>query len=175
MAEKLSSDAVTQSNPGKPQPRRHVRELEGAPLTCSTQHEVELGPSGRSFLPGLSTSHIPTVRSHRTRSIQHYHPHSNELANPNRATAKKNKESRRPKLSQLHATIFSRICIDLYWCACTSASRSSCHEIAKLLSRWRITVIQDGAEFCIWWIYRICLAVCPVCTGTLGPQGLAKY
>ena len=81
------------------------------------------GPLGHSFLPGLNTNHIPTVHSHRTRSIQYYHPHSNELASPNRATAKRTR-----KAVQTLTTSCYKLRQDLYWRSCTSALWSSNHK-----------------------------------------------
>ena len=88
-----------------------------------------------------------SVHSHRTRSIQPYHPHCNELAILDRATAKRTRKT--SKLSQLHATNFARICIDVHVQVLRDRVVA---KLAKLLSRWRTPVIKDGAEFCIWWI-----------------------
>ena len=75
---------------------------------------------------------------------QRSHQHCNELAIPNRATAKRTRKT--SKLSQLHATNFARICINVH------AQVLRDRVVAKLLSKWRTPVIQYGAEFCIWWI-----------------------
>ena len=50
------------------------------------------------------------------------------------------------KLSQLRATNFARICIDVHVQVLQDRVVA---KLAKLLSRWRTSVIQDGAEFCI--------------------------
>ena len=49
------------------------------------------------------------------------------------------------KLSQLHATNFARICIDVHVQVLRNRAVA---KLAKLLSRWRAPVSQDGAEFC---------------------------
>ena len=52
------------SEPAQPRQRRE--------LAVVVQHPTRgRGPFGRSFLPCLSTNHIPAIRSHRARSIQH--------------------------------------------------------------------------------------------------------
>ena len=97
------------------------------------------GPLGCSFLFGLSTNHIPTVHSYRTRSIQHYHPHCNELANPNRATAKRTRKA-------VQALTTSRLQTSRGF-VLMHVQMLRVRVVAKLLSRWRTMVIQDGAEF----------------------------
>ena len=52
-------------------------------------------------------------------------------------------------LSQLHAANFGRIFIDVQVQVLRDRAVA---KLVKLLSRWRTTVIQDSAEFCIWWI-----------------------
>ena len=70
------------------------------------------GPIGPPSFPASAQTLFPHVRSHWTRTIQRYHPHCNELTIPNRATAKRARKT--SKLSQLHATNFARICIDVH-------------------------------------------------------------
>ena len=60
-----------------------------------------------------------------------------------------NKET--SKLSQLHTTNFARICIDVHVQGLRDRVVAKL-ALAKLLSRWRTPVIQDGAEFCIRFI-----------------------
>ena len=119
---------------------------ESSSSSCSTRHEVEGPQAAPSFSASAQTT-VPHVRSHRTRSIQRYHPHCNELAIPDRATAKRTRKT--SKLSQLHATNFARICIEVHVQVLRDRAVA---KLAKRLSRWRTPVIQDGAEFCIWWI-----------------------
>ena len=72
---RLEGSAVRQSNLRKPQPRQR-REL-----AVVVQHATwGRGPFGRSFLPCLSTNHIPALRNHRARSIQHYHQRQRQRA-----------------------------------------------------------------------------------------------
>ena len=50
------------------------------------------------------------------------------------------------KLSQIRATNFAGICFDVHVQVLCDRVVA---KLAKLLSRWRAPVIQDGAEFCI--------------------------
>ena len=127
---------------GSPNRDKH----ESSSSSCSTRHEVEGPRAAPSFSASAQTT-VPHVRSHRTRSIQRYHPHCNDLAIPDRATAKRTRKT--SKLSQLHATNFAWICIDVHVQVLRDRVVA---KLAKRLSRWRTPVIQDGAEFCIWWI-----------------------
>ena len=120
---------------------------ESSSSSCSTRHEVEPGPRAAPSFSASAQTTDPHVRSHRTRNIQRYHPHCNELANPHRATAKRTRKT--SKLSQLHATNFAWICVDVHVQVLRDRVVA---KLAKRLSRWRTPVIQDGAEFCIWWI-----------------------
>ena len=131
---------MRQSNLGKPQPRQ-VREL--VVVVCGTRHEVE-GPQAAPSFPASAQTTVPHVRSHRTRSIQRYHPHCNELAIPDRTTAKRTRKT--SNLSQLDATNFAWICIDVHVQVLRDRVVA---KLAKLLSKWRTPVIQEGAEFCL--------------------------
>ena len=124
---RLEGSAVRQSNLGKPQPRQ----VQGSSSSCSTRHEVE-GPQAAPSFPASAQTTVPHVRSHRTRSIQRYHPHCNELAIPDRATAKRTRKT--SKLSQLHATNFARICIEVHVQVLRDRVVA---KLAKRLSRWR--------------------------------------
>ena len=115
---------------------------QSSPSSCRTRHEVDdplrsLQPSRPQYWP------IPTVRSHRTSSIQRYHSYSNELANPNRATAKRTRNVQARTTSRYK---LCSICIDVHVQVLHDRVVA---KLAKLLSRWPIMVIQDGAEFCI--------------------------
>ena len=103
-----------------------------------------------SFLASAQTSH-PHVAGHRTRTIQRYHPHCNELAIPNRATAKRSQGKRPSSHNFTLQTSLGFVWMGMY--KCFAIEYRVVAKLAKLLSRWRTLVIQDGAEFCIWWIH----------------------
>ena len=114
---------------------------ESSSSSCSTRHEVEGPLAAPSFVASVQTT-VPHVRSHRTRNIQRYHPQCNELAIPNRATAKRTRKT--SQISKLHATNFAWICIDVQVQVLCDRVVA---KLAKLLSRWRTRQYKMALTF----------------------------
>ena len=138
----LSTTAVRQSILGKPQPRqvtvtrarncRAARDITRRALLAAPSFPVSaLSKSSQLVAVGPEVSNTAT-RTARSLRVQ--------------TERQRNEQGKPSMLSQLHAANFARICIDVHVQVLRDRVVAN---LAKLLSRWRTTVIQDGAEFCI--------------------------